>query len=65
MHAMNYANYLRMVLWSFFGIRRRAAADQELPRAHPLVLLVTAVGLAAALVGTLLGVAHIAVRAAG
>lgn len=64
MCGMNYANYLRMVLWSFFGIRRRAEADRELPRAHPLVLLATAVGLAAALVGTLVSVAHVAVRAA-
>lgn len=43
---MSLLSYVRMVLWSFFGIRRRAGADEELARVHPLALI--AVGLALA-----------------
>jgi hypothetical protein len=31
--------YLRMVLWSFFGIKRNASAAEELGRMNPLGLL--------------------------
>ncbi|HSV71869.1 MAG TPA: DUF2970 domain-containing protein [Methylibium sp.] len=57
---MGITSYVRMVLWSFFGVRRRAAADRELPAVRPVVLALTAVGLAALLVLTLLGVVHVA-----
>lgn len=40
---MSMLSYVRMVLWSFFGIRRRAGADEELARSKPGVLV--AVGL--------------------
>jgi hypothetical protein len=59
---MGAVSYVRMVLWSFFGVRRRAAADSELPAVRPVLLALTAIGLAALLVGTLLGVAHVATR---
>lgn len=59
---MDVASYVRMVLWGFFGVRRRAAADRELPAVRPLVLALTAVALAALLVGTLLGMVHVATR---
>jgi hypothetical protein len=51
-----------MVLWSFLGIRKGAAAGREAVSARPLVLLVTAVGLAGAFVLALLLVATVAVR---
>jgi hypothetical protein len=39
--------YVRMVLWSFFGIRRGAAAGEELAKVKPLAVLATAIALAA------------------
>ncbi len=59
---MGVANCVRMVLWGYFGVRRRAAAERELPAVRPVVLALTAVGLAALFVGALLGVAHVASR---
>jgi hypothetical protein len=59
---MNAVDYIRMVLWSFLGIRKGAAAGREAVSARPLVLLVTAVGLAGAFVLALLLVATVAVR---
>lgn len=59
---MGVASYVQMVLWSFFGVRRRAAADRELPAVRPVLLALTAIGLVALFVGTLLGVAHVATR---
>jgi len=44
---MGALNYVRMVLWSFFGIRRRAAAGDELAHAKPVALAMVAVGLTA------------------
>jgi hypothetical protein len=57
---MNAIDYIRMVLWSFLGIRKGTAAGREAVAARPLVLLVTAVGLAAAFVLVLLLVATLA-----
>jgi hypothetical protein len=51
-----------MVLWSFFGVRRRAAAGEELSQARPLVLVGVAVCLAALFGLTLWGFATVAVR---
>jgi type IV secretory pathway TrbD component len=50
---MSVLSYVRMVLWGFFGIRRRAGADEETARMRPGVLI--AVGLSmAALFGLLM-----------
>lgn len=57
---MGALRYVRMVLWSFLGIRRRAGADEELARARPVPLLVTALLLAAVFVGLLMSVASMA-----
>jgi amino acid transporter len=55
--------YLRLVLWSFFGIRRRANATEELSNLRPIAILVTAVVLASAFAGLLVGLATLAVEA--
>ena len=60
---MGALRYVRMVLWSFFGIRRRAGADEELARVRPVPLLVTALLLAAMFVGLLMSVATLATAA--
>jgi hypothetical protein len=53
--------YVRMVLWSFFGIRRSAAAGDELAKVKPLAVLATAVVLASLFGLTLWGIANLAV----
>jgi hypothetical protein len=62
---MNPFSYIRMVLWSFFGIRRSADAADELARVRWLPLLLTAVATAALFVGTLVMLVHVATRVAG
>lgn len=57
---MSVLGYIRMVLWSFFGIRKGVAAGNELGAARPLALALTAVGLAAAFVLALLAIATLA-----
>jgi len=52
--------YVRMVLWSFIGIRRRAGANDEFARVRPGLLAVVAFTLAAGFVALLLGVATLA-----
>lgn len=44
---MSMLSYLRMVLWSFLGIRRRANADAELARVTPRMLIAVALCAAA------------------
>jgi hypothetical protein len=61
---MNPLSYVRMALWSFFGIRRRAAAGEELTKARPLALVATALALGGTGVLGLLGLAVMAVRVA-
>jgi len=58
---MQVLRYIRMVLWSFLGIRRRAGADAELARVRPVPLLVTAVLLAGGFAAFLMWVATFAV----
>lgn len=41
-----FLSYVRAVLWSFFGIRRRAGAEAEIGRLSPVVLALVAVLLA-------------------
>ncbi|HEY1130378.1 MAG TPA: DUF2970 domain-containing protein [Roseateles sp.] len=57
---MSLLSYARMILWSFFGIRRRAGADQELARVKPGVLIAVGIsiaGLFCLLVWTMVNVA--------
>ena len=62
---MGTLGYVRAVLWSFFGIRRRAAAGDELTKAKPLVLVAVAIALAAVFGLTLYGLANLAVHSLG
>jgi len=57
--------YVRLVLWSFFGIRRRADATEEIDKARPLRVVVTAVLLALVFVALLVWLASMAVGAFG
>ncbi|MFT7772964.1 MAG: DUF2970 domain-containing protein [Roseateles sp.] len=40
-------SYVRMILWSFFGIRRRAGADEEQARVNPGALIAAGLLIAA------------------
>lgn len=62
---MGILGYVRAVLWSFFGIRRRATAGDELAKAKPLALVAVALALAAVFGLTLYGLANLAVRSLG
>jgi len=62
---MGSLGYVRAVLWSFFGVRRRAAAEDELAKVRPLVLVAVAMVLAAVFGLTLYGLAHLAVHSLG
>lgn len=53
--------YVRMVLWGFFGVRRRMAADEELASVRPLTLVATAIALATVFGVTLFSLARLAV----
>jgi hypothetical protein len=53
--------YVRMVLWSLFGIRRRAAAGEELASVKPSMLLATALCLLAILGVVLWSLVQVAV----
>ena len=62
---MGTLGYVRAVLWGFFGVRRSAAAGDELAKAQPLVLIAVAVVLAAVFGVTLYGMANLAVHSLG
>ena len=62
---MSPLRYIRMVLWSFFGIRRSAGAGEELADVRLVPLGLTAIAVAALIVGTLVSLALIATRVAG
>jgi hypothetical protein len=59
---MKTSEYIRMVLWGFFGIRRRAAAEEEQASLKPLALVGTAIALATAFGLTLWSLAQFAVE---
>ena len=52
--------YIRMVLWSFFGIRRRAGADEEFAGVKPVPLRVIAFALVSCVAALLIVVANCA-----
>lgn len=54
--------YVRMVLWSFIGIRRRSGATDEFAQVRPGALAIVAVALAAGFVAVLATVATFAGR---
>jgi Protein of unknown function (DUF2970) len=49
-----FGHVLGAVLWSFLGIRKRAAGEQDMVRIKPLHVIVAGVLAAAAIVATLL-----------
>lgn len=58
---MNPLTYIRTVLWSFFGIRRGAAAREDITQLRPLPLVLTGLLLAGLFVALLATLARLAV----
>lgn len=50
---MNPFRYVKMVAWSFFGIRRKADYASDVAAAKPAAVIAVAVGMAALFVGAL------------
>lgn len=57
---MNPLRYVRMVAWSFFGIRRKADYASDVANTRPVAVIAVAVVMTAMLVGVLATVARLA-----
>lgn len=53
---------IRMVLWSFFGIRKRAGLEADVKTAHPAQVIAVAVVMVAVFIGILLTVVRTAIH---
>lgn len=54
---------VRMVLWGFFGVRKRAGLESDLGTLHPVQVIAVALVLAAAFVVSLLLIVKAAISA--
>jgi hypothetical protein len=52
---------IRMVLWSFFGVRKRSGLESDLKSVNPLQVIVVAIFLATIFVGILLAAVNSAI----
>ncbi len=59
---MTILSYMRMVLWSFIGIRRRASAAREIGAVSVPALVATGLVMAAGFVSLLVGAVHLGLR---
>lgn len=57
---MNALRYVKMVAWSFFGIRRKADYASDVASTRPVIVIAVAVVMTALLVGVLSTVARLA-----
>ena len=61
---MTLLRMFRIVLWSFFGVRKSASHQADIATVNVSLLPVVAIGLAACFGGLLFCIAHFAVHAA-
>ena len=59
---MKLLHLIRMVLWSFFGVRKRAGLEADVKSAHPAQVIGIAIVMVAIFIGILLTVAKIAIH---
>lgn len=52
---------IRMVLWSFFGVRKRAGLEEDVKSAHPAQVIGVAIVLTGAFIGVLLTLVRTAI----
>lgn len=62
---MSVLRYIRMILWAFFGVRRRAGAAEEFANGSALGVIVTGIVAAACFVAALLALVSLAVSSLG
>lgn len=62
---MGALRYIRMILWAFFGVRRRARAAEEFEHGTPVGVIVTGLLAGACFVAAVLGLAMFAVAKLG
>ncbi|WP_027796024.1 DUF2970 domain-containing protein [Paraburkholderia acidipaludis] len=62
---MEFLRLVRIVLWSFFGVRKSAAHEADFAKVKFSLLPVVAVGLAAAIAGAILGVVLLVAHSTG
>lgn len=53
---------MRMVLWSFFGIRKRAGLEADVKASHPAQVIAVAIGMVAVFIGILLVLVRTAIH---
>jgi hypothetical protein len=59
---MSPLRYVKMVAWSFFGIRRKADYASDVASTKPMIVVAVAVAMTALLVGVLSTAARLAAR---
>lgn len=59
---MNLLQIIRMVLWSFLGIRKRSGLESDIESVHPVQVILVALVLVAIFVRILLFFVNLAVR---
>lgn len=62
---MSVLRYIRMILWAFFGVRRRAGAAEEFAKGSAVGVILTGVLAAACFVAGVLALAMLAVSGLG
>lgn len=59
---MKFLQIIRMVLWSFLGIRKRSGLESDIKSVHPVQVILVALVLVAIFVRILLFFVNLAVR---
>lgn len=59
---MKLLQIIAMVLWSFFGVRKRSGLESDIRNVHPLAVIGVALVLAGVFIALLLTVVHSAVN---
>jgi hypothetical protein len=59
---MNFLRTMKMVLWSFIGIRRRSGFEEDLGKANPFAIIAVALVAVAVFVGGLIALVNWVVK---
>ncbi|WP_132259869.1 DUF2970 domain-containing protein [Paucimonas lemoignei] len=55
---MKLLQIIRMVLWSFFGVRKRAGLESDIRNIHPLAVIGVAIMMVGLFIGLLIAIVH-------
>lgn len=58
---MKLLQIIRMVLWSFFGVRRRSGPESDVKNIHPLAVIAVALAMVGVFIGLLIAIVHTAI----